>query len=233
MAGLFLFVFCAADTCVPCFWLSLPVQLIAWKDSSAKWPNYVLSGTLDPTLTYSHSLTQLLHIQMDTHTDKTILCFCLLQAYKIGLSAEIWCVIQTVRFSTFHDFDFLWPAENFVVFLRICCTRESLHICDLFLQLIACQLMACVTQGRWCCWLWHSWLHCSTTFQTRRWRPSLLWPSLTWSASQWSDISGPSTVCCWLAYQFRLFCWGCIPCILTLVNSDVMVNNWLMKNSPS
>ena len=43
-----------------CFWLSVPVQLIAWKDSSLKCVYYVSSGTLNPT----HSLTQC----QNTHT---------------------------------------------------------------------------------------------------------------------------------------------------------------------
>ena len=39
--------------CFIVVWLSVPVQLIAWKDSSPKMTCYVSSGTLNPT----HSLT--------------------------------------------------------------------------------------------------------------------------------------------------------------------------------
>ena len=47
-----MFLFCVQGVCgfVSLFWLSLPMQLIAWKDSS---PKYV-KGTLN--LTYSYSL---------------------------------------------------------------------------------------------------------------------------------------------------------------------------------
>jgi len=36
-----MFLFCVSGVCSVvfyCFWLSVPVQLIAWKDSSPKWP---------------------------------------------------------------------------------------------------------------------------------------------------------------------------------------------------
>ena len=35
-------------------WLSVPMQLIAWKDSSLKRPNYVSSGTLNHTQLLTH-----------------------------------------------------------------------------------------------------------------------------------------------------------------------------------
>ena len=40
-AGFLAFLFCVSGVCsvvFHCFWLSVPVQLIAWKDSCPKWP---------------------------------------------------------------------------------------------------------------------------------------------------------------------------------------------------
>jgi len=48
----FLCSFCSVSgACVICFWLSVPVQLIAWKDSVSEVTYYVWSGTKTLPLT--------------------------------------------------------------------------------------------------------------------------------------------------------------------------------------
>ena len=45
--AVFLFLFCVSGVCsvvFDCFWLSVLVQLIAWKDSSPKWPTMCRVG---------------------------------------------------------------------------------------------------------------------------------------------------------------------------------------------
>ena len=59
-----MFLFCVSGVCsvvFDCFWLSVPVQIIAWKDSS---PNDLLCVEWD-VKPYTHSLNELCRPQIE------------------------------------------------------------------------------------------------------------------------------------------------------------------------